>query len=154
MESDPNKSSSVVPWLVGGIVTILVCCACAIIVAAGAIIYQSYQQAPLENVPPVSPTIEFLTPESAPTVELPTTVPVPTLDRSASVPAETLETLNQTLVPENDPYELACRLKNICNVSRIVPDKNYKVGDLLEFKMDYMGTLRILNSKCAIVFLS
>ncbi|MDP1623238.1 MAG: alanine racemase [Bacteroidales bacterium] len=24
---------------------------------------------------------------------------------------------------------------------------NYKVGDLLEFKMDYMGTLRILNSK-------
>ncbi|MCB0705815.1 MAG: alanine racemase [Saprospiraceae bacterium] len=25
--------------------------------------------------------------------------------------------------------------------------KNYKVGDLIEFKMDYMGTLRILNSK-------
>ncbi len=25
--------------------------------------------------------------------------------------------------------------------------KNYKVGDLLEFKMDYMGTLRIMSSK-------
>ena len=25
--------------------------------------------------------------------------------------------------------------------------KNYKVGDLIEFKLDYMGTLRILNSK-------
>lgn len=25
--------------------------------------------------------------------------------------------------------------------------KNYKVGDLLEFKMDYMGVLRIINSK-------
>lgn len=25
--------------------------------------------------------------------------------------------------------------------------KNYRVGDLLEFRMDYMGTLRILNSK-------
>ncbi|MGD9993257.1 MAG: alanine racemase [Salinivirgaceae bacterium] len=25
--------------------------------------------------------------------------------------------------------------------------KNYKVGDLLEFKLDYMGTLRILNSR-------
>jgi len=25
--------------------------------------------------------------------------------------------------------------------------KNYKVGDILEFKLDYMGTLRILNSK-------
>lgn len=26
-------------------------------------------------------------------------------------------------------------------------EKNYKVGDLLEFKMDYMGVLRIINSK-------
>jgi len=25
--------------------------------------------------------------------------------------------------------------------------KNYKVGDLLEFKMDYMGALRIINSR-------
>jgi len=25
--------------------------------------------------------------------------------------------------------------------------KNYKVGDLLEFKLDYMGVLRIINSR-------
>ena len=25
--------------------------------------------------------------------------------------------------------------------------KKYKVGDLLEFSMDYMGTLRVINSK-------
>ena len=25
--------------------------------------------------------------------------------------------------------------------------KNYKVGDLVEFKLDYMGILRIMNSK-------
>ena len=25
--------------------------------------------------------------------------------------------------------------------------KNYKVGDLLEFRMDYMGTLRAINSR-------
>ncbi len=25
--------------------------------------------------------------------------------------------------------------------------KNYKVGDLIEFKLDYMGTLRVINSK-------
>jgi len=25
--------------------------------------------------------------------------------------------------------------------------KNYKVGDYLEFKLDYMGILRLLNSK-------
>jgi ornithine racemase len=46
--------------------------------------------------------------------------------------------------------------KNICFVGAssdmLVIDlgenkKNYKVGDLLEFKMDYMGTLRIINSR-------
>ena len=25
--------------------------------------------------------------------------------------------------------------------------KKYKIGDLLEFKLDYMGTLRVINSK-------
>jgi predicted amino acid racemase len=25
--------------------------------------------------------------------------------------------------------------------------KNYKVGDLIEFKLDYMGILRIMNSR-------
>ncbi len=25
--------------------------------------------------------------------------------------------------------------------------KNYKVGDLVEFRLDYMGLLRIMNSK-------
>ena len=26
-------------------------------------------------------------------------------------------------------------------------EKQYKVGDVIEFKLDYMGTLRIINSR-------
>jgi hypothetical protein len=50
-----------------------------------------------------------------------------------SVTADTLQALITTNVPENDPYELACRLKNICNVSKTVPGKTYKVGDKEKF---------------------
>jgi hypothetical protein len=42
---------------------------------------------------------------------------------------ETLETLEQTVVPENDRYELACRLKAICNVPTTVPSQVYQAGD-------------------------
>jgi hypothetical protein len=125
MESNPKKSSSIVTWVVGGIVAVLVCCACAVIVAAGVIAYQAYQQSPADDYfPTFEPTIEFSTP-----------VPVPTLSQTPveDVSSETLETLNQTLVPENDPYELGCRLKSICDVPRTVPAKTYKLGDKENF---------------------
>jgi hypothetical protein len=40
-----------------------------------------------------------------------------------------LQTLLTANVPENDPYELACRLEKKCDVTRTVQSKNYKVGD-------------------------
>jgi len=46
-----------------------------------------------------------------------------------SISSDTLETLLAADVPENDPYELACRLKQICDVPKIVPGKSYQVGD-------------------------
>ena len=139
MESNPNQFSSIVPKVVGGIVAILLCCACVVIIAAGVIIYQAYQQAPSQNIPPVSPTAEFSTPESVPTTESssssssPSPSPVPTLNQTGSVSVETLETLNKTLVPENDPYDLGCRLKSICDVSTTVPGKAYQLGDTEQF---------------------
>lgn len=132
MESSPNQPSSIVPKIVGGIVAILLCCACVVIIAAVYIVYQAYQQVPIDDYfPTVEPTIGYSTP--IPTDEPTSPVPVPTLDRTESVSAKTLETLNQTLVPENDPYELACRLKGICDVPRTVPGKTYKVGDKEQF---------------------
>ena len=134
MESNPNQSSSIVPKVVGGIVAVLLCCACVVIVAAGVIVYQAYQQVPIDDYfPTVEPTSPFSPPTHAPTDEPSSPVPAPTLDRTGSVSAQTLETLNQTLVPENDPYELACQLKGVCDVSRTVPGKTYNVGDKEQF---------------------
>ncbi|HAV78030.1 MAG TPA: hypothetical protein DCX53_11835, partial [Anaerolineae bacterium] len=125
MESNTNQSSSVTKIVVG-IVAVLLCCALVVIVAAGVIMYQAAQQIPpLDDFPP----------QDFPTDDSSTPLPVPTLDRTSpdSISADTLDTLNNTLVPENDPYELACRLKAICDVPRTVPGKAYKVGDKENF---------------------
>lgn len=127
MESTPKRSSSIVPKVVAGIAAILLCCACVVIVVAGGIIYQATQMVPTTyDFPTFVPTIEFSADEPS---------AVPTLDQTPvdAISVETLETLNQTLVPENDPYELACRLKGICDVPRTVPAKSYKVGDTEQF---------------------
>lgn len=132
MESNTNNtSSSAVPKIIGGIVAILLCCACIVILAAGFIIFRAAQE-----IPPIDdfPTQDFPT-QVVPTIESSTPLPVPTLDKSSpgSISDATLETLNNTLVPENDPYELACRLKGICDVPRTVPGKEYKLGDKENF---------------------
>jgi hypothetical protein len=41
--------------------------------------------------------------------------------------------LEDEQVPENDPYELACRLEATCDVSQTVPAKSYQVGDREKF---------------------
>ncbi len=119
-----TNRTSVVPKIVGAIVAILVCCACIAIVAAGVIVYRSSQGIQFnltQFVPPISNTV----------------TPVPTVQINRppadSISTETLTTLGQSLVPENDPYELACRLKAICNVSKTVQGKSYKVGDQEKF---------------------
>ncbi|HSG44309.1 MAG TPA: hypothetical protein VLA72_14260 [Anaerolineales bacterium] len=126
MEPVNNTSSSAVPKIVGGIVAILLCCACVVIITAGVIIYQAAQEIPpLDDFPP----------QEFPTLDSSTPIPVPTLDRTSNEPvsSDTLDTLNNTLVPENDPYELACRLKGICDVPRTVPGKEYQLGDKENF---------------------
>jgi len=125
MDSNPNQSSSLVPKIVGGVVAILLCCACVIIIAAGAIIYQAYQQVPTNDFPTLIPPVDV-------DGETPTPQPIPTLDRTPT-DSDTLDVLNNTLVPENDPYELGCRLKGKCNVSTTVPGKSYKLGDKESF---------------------
>ncbi|HSG44596.1 MAG TPA: hypothetical protein VLA72_15715, partial [Anaerolineales bacterium] len=124
MESNTNQTSNTTKIVIG-IIAVLLCCACVVILAAGFIIYRAVDQIPMDDFPPLDyPTNESSTP-----------VPVPTLDRTSpdSISGDTLDTLNNTLVPENDPYELACRLKGICDVPRTVPGKTYKVGDKENF---------------------
>ncbi|HJS18075.1 MAG TPA: hypothetical protein VJ785_04975 [Anaerolineales bacterium] len=114
-----NNPSSSVPKIIGAVIGILVCCSCIAIAAAGAVAYSAYQQVPdLSTLMP--PIMNTVTPQ-----------PTPKLERTPveSVPNTTLETLEQTNVPENDPYELACRLQAICSVSGTVAAQAYSVGD-------------------------
>ena len=65
---ETNNRSSAVPKLVGGIVALLVCCACALILGAGVVMYRAYQQVPA-NVPTLfPPNNDSVT--AMPTVEL------------------------------------------------------------------------------------
>ncbi len=114
--------------IVGGIVAVLLCCTCAVIAAAGVVIYQASQQ-----LPPLPPIDIFVTPSPTPQIERPT----PTSDTTLT---ETVETLSNTLVPENNPYELACRLQNICNVPTTVPSNPYNLGDQETFWVTNVDT--------------
>jgi len=130
MQSNPNPSSSL-PKIIGIIVAVLVCCSCIAIVAAGAFFYRAYQNTPFNISTPFAPFENTVTP--APTVQVERT-PV------GDISPETIETLGQTQVPENDPYELACRLQSVCNVSKTVQAKSYKVGDKEKFWIDNSDT--------------
>ncbi|HEX2997109.1 MAG TPA: hypothetical protein VHP14_19970 [Anaerolineales bacterium] len=122
METGNNQSSST-GKIIAAIVAVLVCCACIAIVAAGAYFYQTVRNTPLEFTPFVPPSEDAT---AAPTVQ----VERPPTD---NISGETIETLNQALVPENDPYELACRLQAKCNIATTVQAKTYKVGDKEKF---------------------
>src|SRR5688572_27828105 len=117
METGTTQSSST-PKIIAAIVGILVCCSCVAIVAAGALFFPIFRQT--TNTPFAPPTENIVTP--APTAQ----IERPPVD---DISLETIETLNQAQVPENDPYELACRLQAVCDVAQTVQAKTYQVGD-------------------------
>jgi immune inhibitor A len=126
METSTNQSSSSTPKIIAAIVAILVCCSCIAITAAGAIIFRASRNIDIPvDLTPFSPPTEN-TAMPAPTVE----IERPPVD---DVSSETIETLTQAQVPENDPYELACRFQAICNVPTVVQAKSYQVGDREKF---------------------
>ncbi|MEO7838642.1 MAG: hypothetical protein ABIU06_04755 [Anaerolineales bacterium] len=144
METNSNQSSSV-PKIVGGIVAVLVCCACALIVGAGFVLYQAGQGLPVSLTPFIPPTENTVTP--APTVELER----PPTD---SISTETLETLGQSLVPENDPYELACRLEGKCNIPETLPSGPFQVGEQGKFWVTNVDTAGSFQVDASLVYLT
>ncbi|MEP6895080.1 MAG: hypothetical protein ABI986_05680, partial [Chloroflexota bacterium] len=142
-----NNTSSAMPKIIGVIVAILVCCACVAIVAAGAIFYQTRQSAPEIFPTPVISTESVQTP-----------VPVPTISHAPvdAVAADTVNVLNSSLVPENDPYELACRLRSICNVSKTMPApaKPFKVGDKQKFWLSNSDTSQNFQIDATLMYIT
>lgn len=123
METSNNQSSST-GKIIGAIIAILVCCSCVAIAAAGVYFYQAFKDIPLSLTPFTPPLGSTATPAPTAQIDRP---PVGDISR------ETIETLAQAQVPENDPYELACRLQAVCDVSKTVQAKPYKVGDKEKF---------------------
>lgn len=144
METSSNQSSNL-PKIVGVIVAILVCCSCIAIAAAGVIGYRAFTLLPTEISTAISPTEEFTTP-----------VPIPTLERPStdSISRETLDTLGQAQVPENDPYELACRLQAVCDVPTTVPGKSYKVGDKEKFWISNSDTAEHFQIDATLLYIT
>jgi hypothetical protein len=112
-----NKSSSVL-IIIGIVITL--CCICVLVAGLLGYGYFVYSQSA-----PITSSNPFGNPD----------MNVPEIIRPSAdvVSDEALQTLNQTLVPENDPYELACRLQGICNIPKTVQTKSYQVGDKEKF---------------------
>lgn len=120
MDNRPNQSSAM-PKIIAAIVAILVCCSCALIVGAAALFFPLFRDGETPFTPPAINTVP-----PAPTIEI-------ERPPAEEISTDTLEALTDELVPENDPYELACRLEGICDVPTTVPAKAYQIGDTERF---------------------
>ncbi len=132
MEQEKNFFTSTL-----GIVTVvivLLCCCCIAVVAGGfgSLFVVASQAAPPYIDEP--PSYDFYTPSPFdPDPVVTPTAPVITRPALDEISTETLETLKNTIVPENDPRELACRLKNICNIPETFAQGPFQVGAKKQF---------------------
>jgi hypothetical protein len=109
MENNQTEKKSGMTAIIIGIV-VLLCCICVLVAAMAAYGYYAITQISSTEVsiPPASP-IDGTTPTSDSELFRPS---------ADLISPETIQTLNQSVVPENDVYELACRLQDKCNVAK------------------------------------
>lgn len=122
-------------WIIVVIFVVVAClCMCAAIVASGAALFIIRDNNGVTMV-----TTQAIEPDLPTPGALSTEIPLPLEDLSTPVPAsdaayETLQNLQAVDVPNNDPRELAERLKGIQDIPETVPFAgNFKVGDQQTF---------------------
>ncbi len=117
----PQSSNRTAIIIVVGVLA----CLCAMVLALGG--YAAYSVIRTIDLTPGVPT-----PSSSNTEQPPVPVTRPPVD---SIPTDTQDVLSQAVVPDSDLYSLACRLKNICDVSHTLPAPAtaFKVGDQQKF---------------------
>jgi hypothetical protein len=110
-----------------------IACAC-LLSGVGTFSLLSVRSVKTEDV--VDPTLTstattFITPTHSETETTPSEDILPKLDADTSTPTETLRTLQESIVPINDPIDLARRLEGKQNLptSLEFPIKTYQVGD-------------------------
>ncbi len=126
MNENNGTSKSGVTALVIGI-AVLVCCICLLVAGIVGYGYYAYTRI-VPTITSAEPVFPIETEEPAPPPEIfrPT---------EESLSNETLETLSQSVVPENDVYELACRLQDKCNIAETLapPPAPLAVGTVKKF---------------------
>ncbi len=106
-ENNGTNKSGITALIIG--IGVLVCCIC--LLAAGIVGYGYYAYTRVSPTITSNPIFPIETAEPASPTEL-------FIPAEGPVSKETLDTLSQSIVPENDIYELACRLQGICNISK------------------------------------
>ena len=116
MENTEPKSSGATTGLIVGIV-VLLCCLCLLALGIGGYAFYTLSQPGTSGdlpifVEPISPNNPDTQTEDLKLVRPPV----------ASISAETVETLENTVVPENDPRVMACRLDGKCGVPEVMAE--------------------------------
>lgn len=135
-------------------VILLLCCCCIAITAGGfgsLFLFASQAAPPYIDEPPA---YDFASPSPAPFDGKPATPTAPAIVRPAldEISTETLETLENTLVPENNPRELACRLKNICSVPETFPQGPFETGAKKQFWVLNIQTIEYRQLTAALAY--
>ncbi|HET7143688.1 MAG TPA: hypothetical protein VFI68_06700, partial [Anaerolineales bacterium] len=142
MENNVAEKKSGGSVMVIGIV-VLLCCICLLVAGLAAYAYYAFDQASPITENPIFPAENGS----------PTSVPESTRPPLDSVSRETLEILESTIIPPNDPKELACRMEGRCDIPdvmatsaapRVIGDSdNFWVTDLgMNENTEVQATLR------------
>ncbi len=111
-ENNLTENKSGVSAVVIGIV-VLLCCICVLVAGMAGYGYYAFTRiVPTITDNPISSPVDGITPTSESDLFTP---PADTIS------TETIKTLDQSIVPENDVYELACRLQGKCNIPTTLP---------------------------------
>jgi hypothetical protein len=118
-------------------ILLVLCCICIVLAAMGLAGFYIYDQKsgpvamnPLEQDAQPTQSREFVTPTDA---FIETEVPAVATNVPLPASASTLDLLEQTIVPDNDPRDLACRLGGKCNLPETFPTGPFVVGDKQKF---------------------
>lgn len=130
INNEPEKRSGSTAIIIG--IVVVLCCICVLVGGMGGYIYYTFNQISSTGFPTL-PSVDNTTPTEAPEVTRP---PVD------SISTETLDILENSIVPPNEPKELACRLDKICDIPDVMATSALPrvVGDTDNFWVTDVGT--------------
>jgi len=128
-------SAKTIIWIVIASLVILACI-CGLVLAGAGLVY-GYQLS--RQIEPILENYATSTPEQPIEIIRPPLLEDPPADETV---LDMLAVLKSTNVPENDIYDLSCRLRRMCNLPRTVPSNsiNRQVGEKQSFWVTNLDT--------------